>query len=468
MLLRSVFGSLVALAFGALAWWLAAAVPAEVQAARKLAGERWFQLFHNEDQVGYRHTDAFVDRAGRWHFESLTHFMVADGYPVSVSERLRFAPRPPYALEYAEAWNQRRASTPEGTVIRTTDAGLVAQFVRGAAEREQTVDWTYTLADYLSFETWLAREAPDIGSRHLVRSPNFEQGTLTGKLFAIAGRNPIGYQVTSPAPLSPTTIQLDADFAPVAMTMAGLFAARHSDMRAALAARTPLHLTDYAIPLDERLIDHETIELLELAITSTDDPGSVWPAARRNGSGWTLTLSANPVTVRDDPAAALAETLSYPISDARVQELLHRSGAAGLPAAEAIARLVGFVHGYLDYTPRTPERNVLETIEARGGECTEFADLLTTLARAAGIPARTVIGLAYSDRPGPAFAFHAWNEVAVDGEWRAVDPTWNQVRADATHMPLPANEVGLLRLLNGDRLRFAVRSVRYFQATSSR
>ena len=130
---------------------------------------------------------------------------------------------------------------------------------------------------------------------------------------------------------------------------------------------------------------------------------------------------------------------------------------------EALAALVTFVHNYVTYTPGAQPRSVLETIELRAGECTEFADLFTTLARAAGIPANTVVGLAYADDTPPGFAFHAWNEVALSGERVAVDPTWNQLRVDATHMPLPENEVGLLRLLQGgDKIRFSVDAVRYF------
>jgi len=59
-------------------------------------------------------------------------------------------------------------------------------------------------------------------------------------------------------------------------------------------------------------------------------------------------------------------------------------------------------------------------------------------------------------------AFHAWNEVALNGSWRAVDPTWNQLRADATHIPLRGDATPLLRMTQGEnRLRFRVAEVRY-------
>ena len=114
----------------------------------------------------------------------------------------------------------------------------------------------------------------------------------------------------------------------------------------------------------------------------------------------------------------------------------------------------------------TPQRTVLETISERSGDCTEFADMLTTLARAAGLPAQTVMGLAYSERSEASLAFHAWNEVWVDGDWHAVDPTWNQLRADATHIPLPDNQAALLHSMQGrDPLAFEIDAVIYAEDT---
>jgi transglutaminase-like putative cysteine protease len=105
---------------------------------------------------------------------------------------------------------------------------------------------------------------------------------------------------------------------------------------------------------------------------------------------------------------------------------------------------------------------VLALLEHPVGDCTEFADLFTTLARALEIPARTVFGMAYANDGEPAFAFHAWNEVLVDGNWQAVDPTWNQVRVDATHIPLPGSGATLKLITGAPDLRFSVEEVEYF------
>ena len=67
----------------------------------------------------------------------------------------------------------------------------------------------------------------------------------------------------------------------------------------------------------------------------------------------------------------------------------------------------------------------------------------TTLARSQKIPTRTVYGIAYSTLPTPGFRFHAWNEILFEEHWHALDPTWNQVVADATHTPRRPNPAAL-------------------------
>ena len=59
-----------------------------------------------------------------------------------------------------------------------------------------------------------------------------------------------------------------------------------------------------------------------------------------------------------------------------------------------------------------------EVLANRRGTCTEYAILLTALARAAGIPARYVGGYVYANG---IFGGHAWTEVLVGNQWLALD-----------------------------------------------
>lgn len=81
--------------------------------------------------------------------------------------------------------------------------------------------------------------------------------------------------------------------------------------------------------------------------------------------------------------------------------------------------------------------SALDVLRTRKGDCNEHTVLFVALARAAGIPARTIAGVAYQEG---AFFYHAWPAVYV-GEWLEMDPTWGQKAVDATHLPLVQGEL---------------------------
>lgn len=74
-----------------------------------------------------------------------------------------------------------------------------------------------------------------------------------------------------------------------------------------------------------------------------------------------------------------------------------------------------------------------EVLRVRRGDCNEHSALFTAMARAAGIPTKICLGIVYSK---DMFYYHAWPAVYVNGRWRAVDPTFGQQVADATHIKL--------------------------------
>lgn len=76
--------------------------------------------------------------------------------------------------------------------------------------------------------------------------------------------------------------------------------------------------------------------------------------------------------------------------------------------------------------------NALDVLASGEGDCTEHSVLYVALARAAGLPAREVSGIMYSEEDN-GFFYHQWAEAFV-GKWIAVDPTFGQSQADATHI----------------------------------
>ena len=107
---------------------------------------------------------------------------------------------------------------------------------------------------------------------------------------------------------------------------------------------------------------------------------------------------------------------------------------------KVVERLTAWVSDNMRPSYSARLTNALEVLDSLEGDCTEHSILLVALARAAGVPAREVAGLIYSDQPEPGFYFHQWATVWV-GEWMEVDPTFDQVYADATHIKLSEGDL---------------------------
>ena len=83
--------------------------------------------------------------------------------------------------------------------------------------------------------------------------------------------------------------------------------------------------------------------------------------------------------------------------------------------ADWIGREMAYVPG-----STSGETTAADAFVARQGVCRDYAHLMATFARAAGIPARLVSGYALGLKPPD---FHAVVEVWLDGGWHLVDAT---------------------------------------------
>jgi len=81
--------------------------------------------------------------------------------------------------------------------------------------------------------------------------------------------------------------------------------------------------------------------------------------------------------------------------------------------------------------------SALDVLRTMKGDCNEHTYLSVALARAAGLPAKVVVGLAYHEGK---FYYHAWPAIYA-GRWIEMDPTWGQPAVDATHLALVEGEM---------------------------
>jgi transglutaminase-like putative cysteine protease len=177
-------------------------------------------------------------------------------------------------------------------------------------------------------------------------------------------------------------------------------------------------------------------------LTITREPSEALAAAYRlpngaRGSMMGLFLDAEPLLeVRHPEIVLLAHRLRGTDTDPRV-------------VAERINK---WVYDSLQKTITIGVPSALATLRARRGDCNEHTQLTVALARAAGVPARVAAGLTFVDGK---FYYHAWPEVWLE-RWVAIDPTFGQFPADASHLRFTVGGLGrqaeLLRLMGPLRI----------------
>jgi len=107
---------------------------------------------------------------------------------------------------------------------------------------------------------------------------------------------------------------------------------------------------------------------------------------------------------------------------------------------EAASRLAFWLHNNIVYDAQYGPviKNSEWVLANMRGVCDEYAHTFISLARAIGIPARYVSGIAYgkSTLAEVSWQNHAWAEAYL-GQWIPFDPTWGEMGyVDATHLKL--------------------------------
>ncbi len=140
-----------------------------------------------------------------------------------------------------------------------------------------------------------------------------------------------------------------------------------------------------------------------------------------------------------DPKKHLAPTLAAPSTLHEISGLAKTIAGDAAGDEERISRLLAWMDANIA-KEAVDAFTASDVLRARRAECQGHAYLFAAFARALGIPTRIVNGIAYSAEHG-GFLYHTWNEAWLGGRgWRAVDATFGQARADATHVKLIEGE----------------------------
>ncbi|MDP9130927.1 MAG: transglutaminase-like domain-containing protein, partial [Candidatus Binatota bacterium] len=201
-----------------------------------------------------------------------------------------------------------------------------------------------------------------------------------------------------------------------------------------------------SIPVARPIADAKALPALELKLAGVNLANFVIDGGRQKLTGDRLAitrenltdLGATAIPVKEKRLQTFLQPTAFMQSDhPSIKTLAARIVGAEQDAMKAAVKLKDWIYRELAKEPTVSIPNALEVLQAKKGDCNEHTVLFNALARAAGIPAKTAVGVVYLRG---AFYYHAWSEVWL-GRWVALDSVLNQFPADVTHVKFLEGEV---------------------------
>lgn len=432
-------------------------------------GSEWFGIYLQDKKVGWLKESAVRDEVDgvkcvtggfTMHVELRR---MQDVFSLNMTEKTSYAAAAPHRL--VSAILEQNDGTQQKTIAikrRAEGEGFTIEITENGTPRTlERDDFDVTLADIIGLNIWIWDD-PETGDVLRSRTLNIEQlavDTVKAELEdvteTIVDGVPMKIYVTRmTSHLSgPIGIaRLDPEGAPLSLKIGSIFEARREpeDIARKLDVGGDLFALGIAKvdrPLGEAkkartavfIAEGRSAGVLESGPRQTVEPSPEDGTVRLllgEGHGGNADVS------KTEAKENLRETANHPINDPAVRELVEKALGDARTDREKAERLVHFVSDYVEDSYSVNPLSVQTIIEQKKGDCSEHAILMTTLARAAGLPTRDVGGLVYMGDATRGFGWHAWNEVAIDGVWVPMDPTWDETELNATHIRVVAGERG--------------------------
>lgn len=434
-----------------------------IEFMEKSLGTDWYGIYIQEGKVGYLRSTTGREKgpdgaiykillSGTIYFPSQKEIS-----EMKINVDAAFNAQPPYSLIRYSDRMMHKDDISETKIIGASK-GYKAKITQGKKTRSNIMGHIdYSLKDYAAIQRWIIQE-PEIGASikypHLnLKTLKTEENTSYIKTIhsgIIAGVRRTYYDViTTDSNGLMIKEVFGADGKAYSIFFGGVFECRLEPQSLATNMDRTIDLfLKNTVPINRPLGDSEKITLLKLALDNTSGmfldnaPGqSVTHDPSNNSVMVTVNSLGTPYikATKEEIKKNLVATIDIPAKHPKIIRLaLNAVGDAGTNS-ERLSRLVKFVYQYIEDDYTANPLTVMDIIIKKKGDCSEHSKLFTVMARAMGIPCRTIGGLVYLGDEFQEFGLHAWNEVVIDGIWMPVDPTWGQTMADASHIRFPTD-----------------------------
>lgn len=452
-----------------------AALLAQVQTTRlpvteknlqEAMGTEWFGVYLKGKKIGYARTTFEKTKANAIDvYRSSMHLKVkatASGVPfeLDIKEELDFDVKAPHAL-FGGFLHQQQGNAKQSVTLARTQQGFVSTTTaNGQVEKKEVAKLDYTLSDSMTGSLWVQQQ-PKVGDKISSLSFDFDKLKTDIEHFKVLsiresrakGVNVTWYEVEVDVPSSGIKMlqRLDSKGTMLSGQVAGVFELRLETEEQAknLDLNTDLFVMGL-VRIDKGLGDPEKVKSMIVELVG-DEAGTIesgpWQTVTKNPDGkWICKVGKEhgqkTKATEMELADCIEATTSYPAKHPKVVELAKKAIGDAKTTKEKAEKLVRYVHDYI--TPSFGGKGlvVLDLLEKKKGDCTAYAALFTTLARAVDLPAREVSGFAYMGDSQKSFGGHAWNEVVIDGHWHPIDASTGDFEIDAARISIGSDQKG--------------------------
>lgn len=419
--------------------------------------ESW-GIYYQGEKIGYG-TERIAPEGGGYRIQSFSLMRLQLlGAPRTVEVRLTTAAEPDWTLREFD-FSLESHDVRFGARGKVEGRKLRLEVDSGGQRVERELSLKQPPFLQAALRPYLASQSMEPGKEHLF--PVFDPSTLSQQVttvtvegrewIKIQNRNVLALKVRQRFQGISVVSWLDRQGRTLKEESGGGFALVREEpeeaKRISQDRSVPLDLiVQAAVPVPVPIPKPEKKEFLKLRLSGFDLGQFPLNAGRQRLAGDLLEIRREnlqgirsyPIPNRDARFASYLQSTPFLQSDhPRIRSLVDKVLRGEMDASRAVVRIKDWVYRELKKEPTVSIPSALEVLQTRKGDCNEHTVLFNAMARAAGIPAKTVVGVTYVR---DAFYYHAWSEVWL-GEWVSVDPVLNQFPADVTHVRFLEGEI---------------------------
>ena len=217
------------------------------------------------------------------------------------------------------------------------------------------------------------------------------------------------------------------------------------------------------VPIDQPIDNPRSAVRLTLRVVASTEGADIWETVVNSEGELAVDRTRSPTDLV--PYIRSSSQTNRDVHP-ELSRIGHRIAAKPVSASKKLEQMISETRKLLTYREAPEYRTLDRVIQSGYGDCSEYVRVFEVISRASGFESYPVMGLVYDSNAGN-FRVHLWSRIWLEGRWREVDPTLDQLELDATHIEFPTrNTLAILTQL--PNFRFELGTVTYADSIAER